>query len=204
MAIPWRHSSGRCGSAICWITLARRHSTVSARHQVKAAEISEQVQPRNVLTSNSFKVLWQFAGAGLGYALLAARTPVGSRVPAGVHLPEVVALPMANPLLNRASMHVMTRVGRHLPCSPYPTRACHAAGWPRGIPLNGATLCCLAGNNFGEIMSWIARKRVLIMPDHVLHRTYPRVARAADANPPDGPRDGGDPAPNPCPSRTCS
>lgn len=93
---------------------AAAFDSFGVRQQVKAAEISEQVQLRNVLTSNSFKVLWQFAGAGLGYALLAARTPVGSRVPAGVHLPEVVALPMANPLLNRASMHVMTRVGRHL------------------------------------------------------------------------------------------
>ena len=80
------------------------------RQQVKAAEISEQVQLRQVLTTNSFKVLWQFAGAGLGYALMAARTSSAQ----AHHLPEVAVLPMANPILNSSSLQVMTRAGRHL------------------------------------------------------------------------------------------
>jgi DNA-binding transcriptional LysR family regulator len=84
--------------------------TFGVRQHIQAAEISEQVQLRNVLTTSSFKVLWQFARAGLGYALTTASALVTSRI----NMPDVVALPMANPILNRTSMHVMTRVGRHL------------------------------------------------------------------------------------------
>lgn len=84
--------------------------TFGVRQHIQAAEISEQVQLRTVLTTSSFKVLWQFAEAGLGYALTAASPLATSRI----HTPDVVALPMRNPILNRASMHVMTRVGRHL------------------------------------------------------------------------------------------
>ncbi|MDW5444918.1 LysR family transcriptional regulator [Polaromonas sp. SM01] len=84
--------------------------TFGVRQHIQAAEISEQVQLRNVLTTSSFKVLWQFADAGLGYALTTASAPFTSRI----HMPDVVALPMVNPILNRGSMHVMTRVGRHL------------------------------------------------------------------------------------------
>lgn len=80
------------------------------RQHVKAAEISEQVQLRNVLTTSSFKVLWQFADAGLGYALTTASAAFAARI----HMPDVVALPMANPILNRGTTHVLTRVGRHL------------------------------------------------------------------------------------------
>ena len=32
-----------------------------------------------------------------------------------IHMPDVVALPMANPILNRGATHVITRTGRHLP-----------------------------------------------------------------------------------------
>ncbi len=84
--------------------------TFGVRQHVQAAEISEQVQLRNVLTTSSFKVLWQFANAGLGYALTTASAPFASRI----HMPDVAVLPMANPILNRGSIHVMTRVGRHL------------------------------------------------------------------------------------------
>lgn len=80
------------------------------RQHVKAAEISEQVQLRNVLVSTSFKALWQFADAGLGYALTTASSAFAARI----HMPEVIALPMANPILNRGSTHVMSRLGRHL------------------------------------------------------------------------------------------
>jgi len=80
------------------------------RQHVQAAELSEQVQLRNVVTTSSFKLLWQFADAGLGYALTTASTRFTSRI----GMPDVVALPMANPILNRGSTHVMTRVGRHL------------------------------------------------------------------------------------------
>ncbi|MEJ8820563.1 LysR family transcriptional regulator [Variovorax humicola] len=80
------------------------------RQHVRAAEISEQVQLHNVLIASSFKVLWQFANAGLGYALTTASAPFAARI----HMPDVVALPMANPILNRGHMHVMTHAGRHL------------------------------------------------------------------------------------------
>lgn len=80
------------------------------RQHVMAAEISEQVQLRNVLVTSSFKVLWQFADAGLGYALTTASAAFAARI----HMPDVVALPMANAILNRGSTHVMTRTGRHL------------------------------------------------------------------------------------------
>lgn len=84
--------------------------TFGVRQHVQAAEVSEQVQLRNVVTTSSFKVLWQFADAGLGYALTTASASFTSRI----GMPDVVALPMANPILNRGSTHVMTRAGRHL------------------------------------------------------------------------------------------
>ena len=80
------------------------------RQHVQAAEVSEQVQLRNVVTTSSFKLLWQFAETGLGYALTTASAPFASRI----GMPDVVALPMANPILNRGSTQVMTRAGRHL------------------------------------------------------------------------------------------
>nr|WP_218511268.1 LysR family transcriptional regulator [Variovorax sp. dw_308] len=81
------------------------------RQHVRAAEISEQITLRNVLTASSFKALWQFVDAGLGYALTTASASFAARI----HMPDVVALPMANPILNRGATHVITRTGRHLP-----------------------------------------------------------------------------------------
>lgn len=93
-----------------------------------AVEISEPVQLRSMLTAtSSFKVLWHFAEAGLGYALTTASAAFAQRI----HMPDVVALPMANPILNRGTTHGMTRAGRHL--SP----AVHAllAHLVQGIPV---------------------------------------------------------------------
>lgn len=84
--------------------------TFGVRQHVRAAEVSEQVQLRNMLITSSFKVLWQFADARLGYALTIASAPFAARF----HMPDVVALPMANPILHRGKTHVMTRTGRHL------------------------------------------------------------------------------------------
>ncbi|MDM0117390.1 LysR family transcriptional regulator [Variovorax sp. J22R133] len=90
---------------------AAMQDSFGVRQHVNAAEISEQLQLNNVLVTSSFKVLWHFADAGLGYALTTASAAFASRI----QMPDVVALPMANPILNRGAMHVLTRTGRHLP-----------------------------------------------------------------------------------------
>lgn len=81
------------------------------RQHVQAAEISEQVRLRNVLTTSSFKALWQFAATGIGYALMPTVAIAGD-----LDSHELVALPMQNVLLNQGGLHVVSRAGR--PISP--------------------------------------------------------------------------------------
>ncbi|CAB3869374.1 LysR family transcriptional regulator [Achromobacter anxifer] len=79
------------------------------RQHIQAAEISEQVRLRNVLTTSSFKALWQFAAAGIGYALT---PPIA--VTADMRAQRLASLPLANPILNQGSLHVLSRAGRHV------------------------------------------------------------------------------------------
>ncbi len=79
------------------------------RQHIQAAEISEQVRLRNVLTTSSFKALWQFAAAGIGYALT---PPIA--VTADMRARRLASLPLANPILNQGSLQVLSRAGRHI------------------------------------------------------------------------------------------
>ncbi len=64
-----------------------------------------------MLTTNSFKVLWDFAVMGLGYIMTPRSIPLQ-----GVALDTLVSLPLASPVLNHSQLHVVTRSGR--PLSP--------------------------------------------------------------------------------------
>ena len=79
------------------------------RQHVQAAEISEQVRLPNVLTTSSFKALWQFAAAGIGYALT---PPIAVAV--DLQARQLASLPLANPILNQGSLQVLSRAGRHV------------------------------------------------------------------------------------------
>lgn len=80
------------------------------RQHVEATEVSEGVKLTSLLTTNSFSALDDFVMAGLGYALRPRMPP-----PMHLNIPEVIALPMKNPLLNQGRSHVISRHGRMLP-----------------------------------------------------------------------------------------
>lgn len=90
---------------------ATLHEHFGLRQYIRAAELSEQVQLRNVLTTSSFRALWQFANAGLGY------TVCGTSFATWFNMPDLLALPMANPIFNQSTIAIVTRAGRHLPAA---------------------------------------------------------------------------------------
>ncbi|HYG42069.1 MAG TPA: LysR family transcriptional regulator [Bordetella sp.] len=87
---------------------AALHENFGLRQYVRAAEISEQVQLKHVLTTSSFRALWQFAQAGLGYTLCPASFSTW------FNMPDLVALPMGNPIFNQGGITIVTRAGRHI------------------------------------------------------------------------------------------
>lgn len=94
---------------------ATLHRTFGVRQHIEAAEVSEGVRLRSMLTSSSFVALGHFVAAGLGYALFTRM----SNWPQLAHA-RLVTLPMKNPLLSRGQAHVVSRQGRAL--SPAATR----------------------------------------------------------------------------------
>ncbi len=89
---------------------ATLHRSFGVRQHIEAAEVSEGVRLRLLLTTSSFNAIGQFAAAGLGYAL----TP-GSSLPPQLKTTMLAALPMKNPLLHLGRVHVVSRQGRMLP-----------------------------------------------------------------------------------------
>lgn len=87
---------------------ATLHEHFGLRQYIKAAEISEQVSLKNVLTTSSYRVLWHFANDGLGYILCP------SVFATWYNMPDLVVLPMRNPVFNQCSIAIVTRAGRHL------------------------------------------------------------------------------------------
>ncbi len=81
------------------------------RQHTQAAELAEHVRLRNAFTTSSFKALWQYATLGSGYALMPLVAIAVDMASQGL-----VALPMANSLLNQGGLHVVSRAGR--PLSP--------------------------------------------------------------------------------------
>ncbi|MBV8619581.1 MAG: LysR family transcriptional regulator [Curvibacter sp.] len=79
------------------------------RKQVDMAELDERVRLRPMLLTNSFRVLWQFAMAGIGYVMSPRSQPFK-----GSEFKAMVSLPLANPLLNSSFIHVVSRSGRYL------------------------------------------------------------------------------------------
>ncbi|MBV7483338.1 LysR family transcriptional regulator [Bordetella sp. BOR01] len=87
---------------------AALHENFGLRQYVRAAEISEQVQLKHVLTTSSFRALWQFAQADLGYTLCP------TSFAAWFNMPDLVALPLSNPIFNQGGITIVTRAGRHI------------------------------------------------------------------------------------------
>ncbi|MFC4522296.1 LysR family transcriptional regulator [Cupriavidus pinatubonensis] len=85
------------------------------RKHIEAAEIEEHITLNHMLTTNSFKVLWEFAAMGLGYIM----TPRSVALK-GPQFADLVSLPLANPILNNSRIHIITRAGR--PLSPVADR----------------------------------------------------------------------------------
>lgn len=88
---------------------AMLHPSFGIRQHIEAAEISEGVRLNTLLTTSSFGAIGHFAAAGLGYAL-------GTRLSLPAHLdtPDLIALPMRNPLLHNGRSQVVSRHGRVL------------------------------------------------------------------------------------------
>lgn len=79
------------------------------RQHIEAAEIGEGVRLPTLLTTTSFSALGHFVVAGLGYALSTRMS-----LPPHLDTPDVVELPMKNPLLSQGCSHVISRHGRML------------------------------------------------------------------------------------------
>ncbi len=90
---------------------AALEESFGVRKHIQAAELEENVRLQPMLTTNSFKVLWDFAVMGLGYIMTPRSIPLQ-----GVALETLVSLPLASPVLNHSQLHVVTRSGR--PLSP--------------------------------------------------------------------------------------
>lgn len=87
---------------------ATLHDRFGLRQYVRAVEISEQMQLKHVLFTSSYRALWQFASAGLGYTLC------GTSFATWFNMPDLVALPMHHPIFNQCGIALVTRAGRHL------------------------------------------------------------------------------------------
>lgn len=85
---------------------ATMHERFGLRQYVRAAEISERIQLKHVLFTSSYRALWQFANAGLGYTLC------GTSFATWFNMPDLVALPMKNPIL-QSHLAIVTRADRH-------------------------------------------------------------------------------------------
>ncbi len=82
------------------------------RKHIEAAELEEHITLNHMLTTNSFKVLWEFAAMGLGYIM----TPRSVALK-GAQFRELVSLPLANPILNNSRIHIVTRAAGRFPRS---------------------------------------------------------------------------------------
>jgi len=94
---------------------AALEKSFGVRKHIQAAELEENIRLQPMLTTNSFKVLWDFAVLGLGYILTPRSVPLQ-----GGGLGTLVSLPLASPVLNHSQLHVITRAGR--PLSPVASR----------------------------------------------------------------------------------
>lgn len=77
------------------------------RQHIEAAEISEGIRLKSLLTTTSFHAIGQFVAAGLGYAL-------STRPALAIEREDMLALPMDNPILHQGCMHVISKHGRLL------------------------------------------------------------------------------------------
>lgn len=88
---------------------ATLEESFGVRKHVRAAELDEHSVLKSMLVTNSFRVLWSFAAQGLGYILTPRSMPLK-----GAQYKDLVALPLANPILNNSRTHIISRTGRHL------------------------------------------------------------------------------------------
>jgi DNA-binding transcriptional LysR family regulator len=105
---------------------AMTNPSFGLRQLMNVVEHSEKIRFSPVLTTNSFVILKQFVQLQLGVALLPMLV-VAEEVNAG----ELIAIPTAQPLLENAEVHLITRTGRKLSVAAskmmqYMTRRMHA------------------------------------------------------------------------------
>jgi DNA-binding transcriptional LysR family regulator len=105
---------------------AMTNPSFGLRQLMNVVEHSEKIRFSPVLTTNSFVILKQFVQLQLGVALLPMLV-VAEEVNAG----ELIAIPTAQPLLENAEVHLVTRTGRKLSVAAskmmqYMTRRMHA------------------------------------------------------------------------------
>lgn len=88
---------------------AALHTAFGVRQHIEAAELSEGIRLRSILTTTSFVALGHYVTAGLGYALC-------MRIKGWQELTDkrIVSLPMKNPLLSHGKLRVVSRQGHAL------------------------------------------------------------------------------------------
>src|SRR5690625_680070 len=78
------------------------------REFISQAEQDERVQLNFDFVTSSYRALWQYAYAGLGYILS------GTSFVHTYQLPDLVLLPMANQIFNSCGIETVTRQGKYL------------------------------------------------------------------------------------------
>src|SRR5690625_4033631 len=78
------------------------------REFISQAEQDERVQLNFDFVTSSYRALWQYAYAGLGYILS------GTSFVHTYQLPDLVLLPMANQIFNSCGIGTVTRQGKYL------------------------------------------------------------------------------------------
>lgn len=87
---------------------ATLHKNFGLRQFIKRAEEKENIRLTFNLETSSYRALWQYAYAGLGYILS------GTSFAHTFRMPELVMLPMASSILNSCGIETITRQGKHL------------------------------------------------------------------------------------------
>lgn len=87
---------------------ASLHKHFGLRQFIRLAEESENTCLTFNLVTSSYRALWQYAYAGLGYILS------GTSFANTFRMPELVMLPMASHILNSCGIEIITRTGKHL------------------------------------------------------------------------------------------
>ena len=95
-------------SDLCTYDGATLHEHFGLRQFIQQAEKDESIQLQFSLTTSSYRALWQFAYAKLGYILS------GTSFAATYQMTDLAILPLANPIFNSCGIETITRSGKYL------------------------------------------------------------------------------------------